>query len=400
MIKFVKHMRRSYKRREEKLKGVFIYSYLGLRKGYILVIVLIISAFLVGLTSNFIYKSSNFISVMTRLKDDTKSEFIAYSGFEIAKAVLDIDRLGLSSSFMKSLNNNKKIDSYQDIWALELPPLQIEDGLVKIEIEDENSKINLSAMANKYVEKSPYYGIVQRFFFNMGFSAELADIIIDWVDPDDMRFPYGAESAGYYLNRTPPYRAKNSELDSIEELLMMKDITPGIFYGISGGNIDTETDIVENNRGKINISDNISEKFFNEKVENSNTEAGEVKIGPEKSRKLSDYLRAYGNGNDFTDKKNKINVNTASYRVLSSFSDSMSKEIVEEIIRKRQAAPFTSIEDFNKLAGEDSNYGNIAGVSSHIFRIKITSLYNSGRSILTIYYDRDDKKKLYWSLHH
>jgi hypothetical protein len=97
------------------------------------------------------------------LKDDINSEFLTYSGYEIAKAILDVDRLGLSGSFMPSLNSNKNIDCYNDIWALDFPEIPVVDYQLKIEIVDENSKININALANDKVDKTPYYAILQRF---------------------------------------------------------------------------------------------------------------------------------------------------------------------------------------------------------------------------------------------
>ena len=60
---------------------------------------------------------------------------------------------------------------------------------------------------------------------------DYADMIKDWVDIDDSRSPYGAESSDYYLNLEYSYKAKNAAMDSIDELLMLKDMTPEIYYG-------------------------------------------------------------------------------------------------------------------------------------------------------------------------
>jgi len=400
MNSLLKKIISAYREREKKLNEVSLCKYVGLNRGYILVIVLVISAFLVGLSSDFIYSSKRYLSIITRVKDDANCEFLAYSGFELAKTVLDIDRLGLSKSFMQSLNNNRNVDTNSDIWALDFPPIDVDDGTIKIKIEDENSKINLSAMANQYVERSPYYGVVQRFFYNMGFPIDFADIIIDWIDPDDARFPYGAESSGYYMNLSPPYHAKNQELDSIEELLLMKDMTSGIYYGLYGGNFGMENDLVDHNRGKINITDELISKMSNSKNEVVENSDSNIKIGRERSRRLDEYFRAYGNASDFTDDKNKININTASYRVLSSLSDSMTEDVVEEIIRKRILAPFTSVSEFNSLVGDGNDYSNIAGVKSYIFRITVMTEMRHGKAFLTIFYDRDEKKILYLSIHH
>ncbi|HLK88922.1 MAG TPA: hypothetical protein VKZ18_03455 [Polyangia bacterium] len=57
--------------------------------------------------------------------------------------------------------------------------------------------------------------------------------IMDWRDADDETRPNGAES-DYYLSLNPPYRAKNGFFDSPEELLLVRGVTPELFYGTGG----------------------------------------------------------------------------------------------------------------------------------------------------------------------
>ena len=59
--------------------------------------------------------------------------------------------------------------------------------------------------------------------------------ILDWIDPDDQTHIQGAES-DFYENLTPAYSAKNGPIDDISELLMIKGITPEIFWGIASTN--------------------------------------------------------------------------------------------------------------------------------------------------------------------
>jgi general secretion pathway protein K len=64
----------------------------------------------------------------------------------------------------------------------------------------------------------------------------IVDSILDWRDRDgkkDQARPNGAESA-FYLKRRIPYRAKNSFFDSPEELLLVRGVTPALFYGSDG----------------------------------------------------------------------------------------------------------------------------------------------------------------------
>ena len=63
--------------------------------------------------------------------------------------------------------------------------------------------------------------------------ATVVDSIVDWYDRDDEEGVHGAESP-FYLDREPPYPAKNGDFDSIEELLQVRGVTPELFYGVEG----------------------------------------------------------------------------------------------------------------------------------------------------------------------
>jgi len=63
--------------------------------------------------------------------------------------------------------------------------------------------------------------------------------ILDWRDPDDLYRMNGAEP-DYYQSLKEPYRCKNGNLDSIEELLLVRGVTPELFYGRNGAKADEE----------------------------------------------------------------------------------------------------------------------------------------------------------------
>jgi len=390
MNKILSRLLTNYKRREDILKSRGISGLINYSGGYILLIVLVISAFLVSVTSDFFLRSHIYIGYLKRFKSDAAADYLAHSGKALAIAVLDVDRLGLAGSFLPGLNGDRSIDTYNDIWGLDFPEIPVMEGTVKFEFEDENSKINLSVLANQLVEKTPYYGIVQRFFLDMGLPIDLADTVLDWVDPDDNRSPYGAESSGYYLVLTPPYSAKNDSMDSIDELMLVKGFTQELVYGLGGGNHGMEKNLVDNNRGNIAIpaeklslisgGDKTADPGFNDSIEK--------KFGREKERRLSNYLRVHGDRLDFRSEANRININTASFRVLMSLTPSMTEEMVERIIRRRQLQPFKSVSEINSIIGDDHNLGNLLTVRSQIFKITVTARVQNGYARHIIYFDR------------
>ena len=77
-------------------------------------------------------------------------------------------------------------------------------------------------------------GLLRKIIGNLGLEGETRDIVVDsildWRDPDDFYRVNGAENE-YYQSLKEPYNCKNGHLDSIEEFLLIRGITPDLFYG-------------------------------------------------------------------------------------------------------------------------------------------------------------------------
>jgi general secretion pathway protein K len=56
--------------------------------------------------------------------------------------------------------------------------------------------------------------------------------IQDWRDPNENHRLNGAESDDTYLELPVPYRSKNANLDSVNELLQVKGVTPALLKGV------------------------------------------------------------------------------------------------------------------------------------------------------------------------
>ena len=64
-----------------------------------------------------------------------------------------------------------------------------------------------------------------------GMSEDTADAILDWIDEDDEPRPFGAESE-YYSGLPTPYEPANGPLQSVEELLLVRGVTPELLFGV------------------------------------------------------------------------------------------------------------------------------------------------------------------------
>lgn len=64
-----------------------------------------------------------------------------------------------------------------------------------------------------------------------GMTPDVAEAILDWLDEDDEPREFGAE-AEYYSTLPSPYMPKNGPLDSVEELLLVRGVTPQLLFGL------------------------------------------------------------------------------------------------------------------------------------------------------------------------
>ena len=111
------------------------------------------------------------------------------------------------------------IDTLEEGWAKPIAGLPVERALVAGAIADEQAKFNLNNLVkNTGARSSEDMQILERLLKDLQLAPELAEALLDWIDPgDDLTGGGGAENA-YYLSLRKPYRAANQALIQIEEL--------------------------------------------------------------------------------------------------------------------------------------------------------------------------------------
>lgn len=115
-------------------------------------------------------------------------------------------------------------------WVTDGRPylLPFDQGVCEVRVMSEAGKININIVSESTLRK---------IIGNLGLEGEERDIVVDsildWRDPDDLHRINGAEN-DYYQSLKEPYYCKNGNLDSIEELLLVRGVTPDLFYGRKG----------------------------------------------------------------------------------------------------------------------------------------------------------------------
>ncbi len=96
----------------------------------------------------------------------------------------------------------------------DVPPVAPAYGL-----EDENGKVNLNTAAKEVLAALP------------GMTSEIAAAVVDWRDPDEQPDPEGGAESDYYLGLASPYRAKNAPFGTVDELGLVRGVTPALLHG-------------------------------------------------------------------------------------------------------------------------------------------------------------------------
>jgi len=98
---------------------------------------------------------------------------------------------------------------------------------VRYGVADESAKLNI----NSLMQLDSSGNALQTALMKLpNMTEEIADAIVDWVDSNDTIRPAGAENA-YYTGLGQAYLAKNGPLNSLDELLLVRDVTPYLLYG-------------------------------------------------------------------------------------------------------------------------------------------------------------------------
>jgi type II secretory pathway component PulK len=191
------------------------------------------------------YQYSELVTAEYRAADSyTRSgqaKALAASGVHYVAAVL-----GNSTTSTNLLNGNPydNPQAFQDIIVAPsdqpqlqgrfsiVSPLGPDDSVTstapfRFGVTDESGKININAL----MKLDSTGQIAHDVLINLpNMTEEIVNCILDWVDPDDTPRSSGAEN-DYYSALSPPYRCKNGPLNSPEELLLVKGVTPPLFLG-------------------------------------------------------------------------------------------------------------------------------------------------------------------------
>ena len=195
-------------------------------EGVALIMVLWVVAVLSVVVLEFCFAMRTEINITKNYKEELQLYAMAEGGVQRAIAEL-VNKHDLKVQQMRRALKTEEIPSEKREWVTDGRPylLPFNQGTCEIKVMSEAGKVNINMISE---------GLLRKIIGNLGLEGEARDIVVDsildWRDPDDFYRVNGAENE-YYQSLKEPYNCKNGNLDSIEELLLIRGITPDLFYG-------------------------------------------------------------------------------------------------------------------------------------------------------------------------
>jgi general secretion pathway protein K len=213
------------------------------RRGVALLITLSVTTVLVAAALEYNRRARYAVISSAAARDHLTMSEMASAGVHVAMAILAKDKA--------DNDTDTPMDSWADPQIIDevLKEFPFEDGRVSLVITDETAKIQVNALVN-YPDSSQfneaqrtlwerflqYYAERKELKLDLRDDSEPAAIINslkDWLDSGDndaITGLSGAESS-YYQDRKPPYPARNAPIVDLNDLLLVKGVTPELFYG-------------------------------------------------------------------------------------------------------------------------------------------------------------------------
>lgn len=187
-------------------------------KGIALVLVLLVILLLMVIVFEFTFAMKVEINATQNFKDETDCYFYAQSGFY--QAVAEITKRHI---FRDAEENAGEVSS----WRADQRKIEMVIGHGKAEVI-------ISGERGKYDINTVPEDLLRNLIATLGVEKSEQDImvdsIMDWKDPDNLHRINGAED-DYYESLSHPYHCKDGPFDTVEELLLVRGVTPSPFYG-------------------------------------------------------------------------------------------------------------------------------------------------------------------------
>ena len=171
------------------------------------------------------------LDLAERLDQQLQASYIARAGMERAVTVLANDALLYADGLSESWANSRALFERSPVGAGTFTisyPLGPGSSDLVYGMEDEERRLSLNAASGE---------ALANLLRQVGGAREdealaVAEAIEDWRDEDQETRPHGAENF-YYQGLSQGYDAKDGPFENVEELLLVRGMTPELFHRVA-----------------------------------------------------------------------------------------------------------------------------------------------------------------------
>jgi general secretion pathway protein K len=198
-------------------------------RGFALVAVMLVLGLLGIIAAEFGYSMRLEAEAMRAWRDQMRAAHLAEAGVEQALRELSGDFQNASLPFDGVLTFYKPGPPVVVLPRMARTKVRLGAGEFSYRITDEQARLNVNTATQDQLDK-----LLQCLGVDKINRDQIVDSILDWIDTNDDHRTNGAESEDYYLKLPVPYRARNGPIESVNELLQIKGVTPTLFEGVDG----------------------------------------------------------------------------------------------------------------------------------------------------------------------
>ena len=139
-----------------------------------------------------------------------QADLYAQAGLDWARGILAEDA------------RTSTIDTLAEPWSRPIAGLPVERAVVNGRILDAQARFNLNNVVKDGKKSDADVQILRRLLASLKLDPDLADAVVDWIDPDADPAGQGGAEDSFYLSQPRPYRAANRPLAQVEELYRVR----------------------------------------------------------------------------------------------------------------------------------------------------------------------------------
>jgi general secretion pathway protein K len=202
------------------IKSTRIEKHRGNERGIALLVVLWVTVLMMVMGLSFSYLVRADVNASRTFREALEKKLISQAGIE----------RGIVELLYRQDSLRKPDLEKEDICRIDGAPIYERVGTLfyALRINDEAGKIPLNSLTENTAI------VLKNLLLNSGTAERDADAIVDsildWKDSDESARQHGAESE-YYISLPSPYRPRNSDFETLEELLLVKGIGKEILFG-------------------------------------------------------------------------------------------------------------------------------------------------------------------------